>query len=282
VAPDTTDVPLLPNGWCWTNLDALIVGGPQNGIYLHSTLYGRGVEILRIDDFQNGWTRPREEFKRVEASEDAIAIYALHRRDLVINRVNSMTHLGKCCLVADGFAGVLFESNMMRLEIAEATDATFVELYMRSEAGRRRLTKDAKWAVNQASINQEDVKRTPFPLPPLREQDAIVEAVEDQLSVIDHLEAELNAKLTSAQTLRQSILRDAFSGKLVAQDPNDEPASELLKRIAAEREQRAREAAAAKRLNGHKPRRASKPRGKAARAKPTNEKEPDHGRIADR
>ena len=73
-----------------------------------------------------------------------------------------------------------------------------------------------------------------------------VETVEDQLSVIDHLEADLDAKLKNAQALRQAILRYAFTGQLVPQDPNDEPASKLLERIAAEREARAREAAAAK------------------------------------
>ncbi len=83
---------------------------------------------------------------------------------------------------------------------------------------------------------------TPVLLPSLAEQEAIVEAVEDQLSVIDHLEADLDAKLRSAKALRQSILRHAFEGRLVPQDSNDEPASELLKRIAAEREEHARQA----------------------------------------
>lgn len=79
-----------------------------------------------------------------------------------------------------------------------------------------------------------------FPVPPLDEQAAIVEAVEDQLSVTDHLEGDLEAKLKSAQALRQSILRYAFTGQLVPQDSNDEPASELLRRIAGDRAERAR------------------------------------------
>lgn len=237
----TTHLPPLPEGWCWANLDTLVVEGPQNGLYLPNNLYGRGTEILRIDDFQNGWLRPREELKRVEAGQEATTTYALRYRDLVINRVNSMTHLGKCVLATDQLEGVLFESNMMRAQVASASEAKYVELYLRSEPGRRRLTRDAKWAVNQASINQHDVKRTLLPLAPLAEQEAIVEVVEDQLSVIDHLEADLDLKLKNAQALRQSILRHAFTGQLVPQDPNDEPASELLNRIAAEREARARD-----------------------------------------
>ncbi len=191
--------------------------------------------------------RPREELKRVEADQEVAATYALHDRDLVINRVNSMTHLGKCVLATQLLEGVLFESNMMRARIATASEAKYVELYLHSDSGRQRLTKDAKWAVNQASINQQDVKSTLLPLPPLAEQEVIVEAVEDQLSVIEHLETDLDAQLKGARSLRQAILRHAFTGKLVPQDPIDEPASELLKRIAAEREARAKKAAAAKR-----------------------------------
>ncbi|MGH8592558.1 MAG: hypothetical protein ACREV3_01485, partial [Gammaproteobacteria bacterium] len=151
VAPDTTKLLALPEGWCWANLDTLVVEGPQNGLYLPNTLYGYGTEILRIDAFQNGWVRPREELKRVEADQEATTTYALRARDLVINRVNSMTHLGKCVLATDELEGVLFKSNMMRAQVASASEAKYVELYLRSELGRRRLTQDAKWAVNQAS-----------------------------------------------------------------------------------------------------------------------------------
>jgi hypothetical protein len=68
-------------------------------------------------------------------------------------------------------------------------------------------------------------------LPPLAEQEVIVEALADQVSVIEHLEKELQGKLGKAEALRQSMLKSAFQGKLVPQNPTDEPASILLARL---------------------------------------------------
>ncbi len=99
VAADTRGLPNLPDAWCWTNLDTLIVDGPQNGLYLPGTSYGTGTSILRIDDFQNDWVRAREELRLVDADAEARKTYALREGDLVINRVNSLTHLGKSVLV---------------------------------------------------------------------------------------------------------------------------------------------------------------------------------------
>jgi type I restriction enzyme S subunit len=105
-----------------------------------------------------------------------------------------------------------------------------------------------KTGINDSGLNltQDRFSELSVPFPSLPEQAAIVEAVEDQLSVIEHLEGDFEAKMKSAQALRQSILRYAFMGQLVPQDSNDEPASELLKRIATERYERARQAKAVK------------------------------------
>ena len=76
----------------------------------------------------------------------------------------------------------------------------------------------------------------PVPLPPLAEQRRIVAEVERRLSVIQQAEAAVDASLQRAQRLRQSILKRAFAGQLVPQDPDDEPAPVLLERIRAQRE----------------------------------------------
>lgn len=121
--------------------------------------------------------------------------------------------------------------------------------------GQQWFMKNGKQSVNLASISLTVLKAFPVPVPPPKEQLAIVEAVEAQLSVIDHLEDDLDAKLKGAEALRQSILRDAFAGKLVPQDPQDEPASVLLERIATERVEREKAAKLARTATGKRSRR---------------------------
>jgi type I restriction enzyme S subunit len=82
-----------------------------------------------------------------------------------------------------------------------------------------------------------EIKALILSLPPFSEQHRIVAEVERRLSVVDELEAIIAANLKRAERLRQAILKRAFEGKLVPQDPTDEPASVLLERIRAERAQ---------------------------------------------
>jgi type I restriction enzyme S subunit len=80
-------------------------------------------------------------------------------------------------------------------------------------------------------IHLEDLRKVTLPIPPLDEQGSIVEEVERRLSVVDEVEAQVDANLKRAARLRQGILKRAFEGRLVPQDPSDEPAEKLLGRI---------------------------------------------------
>jgi type I restriction enzyme, S subunit len=230
-----SELPQLPDGWYWTSLGSLIAEGPQNGLYLPASRYGSGVPILRIDDFQNDWVRPKEDLKHVNPDPEQTKTYALAVGDFVINRVNSMTHLGKCTTVTNDLAGALFESNMMRIRLTKDIEGSYLALYLRSSVGRSLLLKNAKWAVNQASINQADVRAVPVVVPPFESQERIVSIYETVSLSLLKVAEDIQTNFRRSNSLRSSILLAAFSGKLVPQDPTEESASVLLGRIAAKR-----------------------------------------------
>jgi len=94
---------------------------------------------------------------------------------------------------------------------------------------------EAAPATAQKNINLNTLETLVVPLCGQAEQAAIVRILDEKLEAAAALEAEIDAALTRADALRQSILKKAFSGQLVPQDPNDEPASALLERIKADR-----------------------------------------------
>jgi type I restriction enzyme S subunit len=277
VAPNTTDLPRLPEGWCWVTVEQLATvtsGQTPPGMPSTSTP-GDGVLWFRVADMNapgnEGWMQ-NGGLRLGFDSAKSLGVKLLPAGSIIFPKRG----------------GAIATNKKRRLKFAAGCDLNLMAVTPVAPAGEYLwlwfLALDlAKLSdgSNVPQINNPDIVPRAVPLPPLVEQQAIVEAVDGQLSVIDHLESEFGGKLNSAQALRQSVLRHAFSGKLVLQDPKDEPASELLKRIAAEREERARESAATKRPNGPKPRRSTKLRGKAARAK-TPKKDIEHGRIADR
>jgi type I restriction enzyme S subunit len=114
----------------------------------------------------------------------------------------------------------------------EPTLVRFIELFIRT--AKQELERYAP-ATAQKNINLEVLSGLAVPLPPSAEQVRIVNETDRQMSVIRTLEREESQNSLRVTRLRQSILKWAFEGRLVDQDPNDEPASELLARIQAAR-----------------------------------------------
>ena len=233
----------LPDGWAWIRLAQLFAISPKNGVYKPASEYGSGTQIIRIDDFYDGRLIRVSGLKRLRLSNAEIAKYQVSNSDLIINRVNSIEHLGKCALVDGLTENTVIESNIMKIHvIQDIVSRKYIAAYLASHEGRKRLCENAKHAVNQASINQSDVGNALIPIPSIEEQLLIVEKIEGNLSKADALISDTRDHLKKSKALRQSILKKAFSGQLVAQDPNDEPASVLLERIKAEKVAQSRSA----------------------------------------
>jgi type I restriction enzyme S subunit len=124
-----------------------------------------------------------------------------------------------------------------------------------SETIQKWLKKRGKTTAGQTNYTITMSRSLPVPLPPFEEQSIIVDEIERHFSQIDHIENIVETSFRQAETLRQSILKQAFEGKLVPQDPNDEPASILLERIKAEKARHVTEAKKGKTLQPKSPKR---------------------------
>jgi len=248
LALDATNLPALPAQWCWVSLDQLsdIAGGVTKGQRLSPGRKTRVVPYLRVANVQRGFLDLRE-IKEIHALETDIEFLRLKPGDVLFNEGGDRDKLGRGWIWEGQIDECIHQNHVFRARLISSEVQPKLVSWCGNSYGQRWFLRTGKQSVNLASINLTVLRSFPVPLAPAKEQEAIVEAVEDQLSVIDHLEADLDAKLKSAQVLRHAILRQAFTGQLVSQDPNDEPASELLKGIAAEREARVRDAAFAKR-----------------------------------
>lgn len=138
---------------------------------------------------------------------------------------------GVCCVIPED----LGEANCSDLVIARPGPqlvAAYGCIFMNSSFGASHVA-SKQVGVAQAHFNVGSMKTTPLPLPSVPEQTEIVRRVEALFAFADRLEARLQAAQTAIDRLTPSLLAKAFRGELVPQDPNDEPASELLKRLAA-------------------------------------------------
>lgn len=220
----------------WENLrlENLIEGGPQNGLYKPQTAYGTGTKILRIDCFYEGAVLPWENLKRLALSKNEIEQYHLNINDIVINRVNSMAYLGKSALIRELPEECVFESNMMRITLnTRMVIPEYAIKYLNSVIGVQELRKNAKQAVNQASINQQDVKNVAIKLPKLDEQAEIVRILDDLLAKEQQAKEAAEGVLEQIDLIKKAILARAFRGELGTNDPSEESAVELLKQISS-------------------------------------------------
>ena len=243
---DCERLPSLPEGWCWTTLDQLVYQ-LRSGTGQTSEKTPTAYPVLKSSAVRHG-TIDFKQLNYLQASQSADRENFLESGDLLITRLSgSVEYVGCSAVVANAPLGIQYPDRIFCGKLVSIEIGDYLTYCFQHSRIRKCLENSAKSTAGHQRISMSDLKPLVVALPPLAELTVIVEMVERQLSVIGHLEAELDSMLKTEKRLRQSILRDAFEGKLLPQDTNDEPASELLKRIADEREERARQVVSVKR-----------------------------------
>ncbi|NMC60944.1 MAG: restriction endonuclease subunit S [Candidatus Methanofastidiosa archaeon] len=228
---DTSELPELPEGWVWTRLGEI-------SIKIHYGYTARAIEnnvgpkLLRITDIQNNsvnWNLvPYCKIENFEREK-----YLLNEGDLVFARTGAT--VGKSFLIKGDVPEAVFASYLIRTIINNSISKKYVFQFFQSNFYWDQIQK-VKVGIGQPNVNAQILSQLLIPLPPLPEQNQIVADIESCLSVADQLEKIVEQNLKQAEKLHQSILKQAFEGKLVPQDPTDEPAEKLLERIKVEKE----------------------------------------------
>ncbi len=242
IQPETTDLPALPEGWVWASLDMLgeIVSGVAKGTKRDPEIAVREVPYLRVANVQRGYLDLKE-VKTILATERDIEELALRNGDVLFNEGGDRDKLGRGWVWRDEVANCIHQNHVFRMRPYLPEIVPELVSHHGNTFGKTWFQTAGKQTTNLASINMAILRGFPVPLAPTAEQEVILSTLVAQLETLDgQVKAtELGLKQTEAQ--RKNLLKAAFSGQLVPQDPNDEPASRLLERIRAERAARAKQ-----------------------------------------
>jgi type I restriction enzyme S subunit len=232
--PNTAGFPELPVGWTWTSVDQLSPGDLANGRSVPSA--ENGARVLRLTAVKNGRI-DLTEFKCGDWTEAEAQPFAVSAGDLLIVRGNgSLSLVGRAGLVGPVAQQVAYPDTLIRLRVLErVVSAAWVGLVWNSPGVRKHLEQRARTSAGIYKISQPDIASALVPVPPLEEQAEILRLIDQHEEELRAVAATLSAALQQSTAQRQNLLRAAFAGQLVPQDPADEPAAELVARIHAAR-----------------------------------------------
>ncbi|RJO66024.1 MAG: hypothetical protein C4523_14195 [Myxococcales bacterium] len=233
-APDTSNLPELPEGWCWATVEQLLDEPLSNGRSVPTS--ADGFPVLRLTALKNGEIDLGEHKNGAWSIADAEP-FLVKRGDFFVSRGNgSIRFVGRGGLVKSEPFPVAYPDTLIKVRISPTV--LLPELLTRlwnSQIVRSHIEKKAKTTAGIYKVNQGDLELTILPLPPFQEQERILCELERLDSLATMATAQVSNNFKRATRLRQAILKWAFEGRLADQDPNDEPAEKLLERMREER-----------------------------------------------
>lgn len=224
---DTCDLPELPDGWEWIHLDE-ISNKITDGEHIRPKVQNEGVPFLSAKDIHNDEIIFKNSL--FVSLSDAKKFWKRCNPELGdILVVSRGATVGRCSIVKTERNFCLLGSVIL-IKSPKLLNNKYIVFLLKSPFTNRILL-GLSGSTAQQAIYIRDIKNTAIALCSFEEQLQIVEEIESRLSVTDKVEQTVDENLKKAESLRQSILKKAFEGRLVPQDPNDEPAEKLLEQI---------------------------------------------------
>jgi type I restriction enzyme, S subunit len=234
---DTTDLPELPDTWCWASLEVITdpVRVVRYGIIKPGPHVSDGIPYVRVSEMREGYI-DLAALRRCGKERAAMFSGAsLIGGDILVSKDGT---IGKVAIVPPELEGGNITQHMMRVCPLPGIDENYLANIIRSPFTQNWITGEIR-GIALRGINVEDFRRLPIPIASSAEQDEINKLAFHSLGSLKSTEAVLRQSHTELHTLDQAIFSKAFRGQLAPQDSSDEPASVLLARI---RQEKARQA----------------------------------------
>ncbi|WP_433343448.1 restriction endonuclease subunit S [Micromonospora sp. CA-111912] len=230
------ELPALPEAWQWKRLEDIadVVGGVTKDSKRQSNTDYIEVPYLRVANVQRALL-DLSDVARIMVPPKKVEQLRLRMGDVLLNEGGDRDKLGRGWIWEGQLPDCIHQNHVFRARIRDGLLHPKLLAWHANGFGRRWFEVNGLQSVNLASISLGKMKKFPVPIPPRAEQEALVQAAEQYLSLLDGMESAVGVAREKALQLWTSLLAEAFAGRLVPQDPNDEPASELLARIKAER-----------------------------------------------
>jgi type I restriction enzyme S subunit len=233
VAPDLNDLPGLPANWVWASLDQLaeIQGGIQKQPSRAPVL--NKFPFLRVSNVARGALK-LDDVHEIELFDGELDRLGLLANDLLIVEGNgSKSEIGRCTCWDGSIANAVHQNHLIRARPV-LMSGPFLEAWINSHTGIQKLTDLAATTSGLYTLSVGKISKIPVPVAPIEEQVQVAQELLVRHGEIARMSDAVELSLKQAAAQRQNILRAAFTGQLVPQDPADEPASALLARIRAE------------------------------------------------
>lgn len=235
VAPDTNGLPELPEGWAWARIEQLMTTVTSGSRGWAKYYAEDGASFIRAQDIKTDQL-VLDNVAHVNAPQTAEGTRTrVNRSDLLITITGA--NVTKTALVRHNLDEAYVNQHVALARPVQEELADYLYWFVVCPTHGRRDLEALAYGAGKPGLNLDNIRDLVLPVPPIDEQRQITQEIESQDSVTANVESVLFVSFERMRMLRHTVLHSAFSGNLVPQDPNDEPASVLLQRIKAEREE---------------------------------------------